>query len=127
MSSLDGAGAEPGDSQRRPLLELSGRARNVLAVLARENEEARALYESALRVLDDRENPRRVRLAACGLRELLDAFHEEKKGESLGNRVKQLSDEWDKVKSSPVVPAPRAALARPSTSRRPGAARPASG
>jgi hypothetical protein len=39
----------------------------------------------------------------CGLRGLLDAFHEEKKGESLGNRVKQLSDEWDKVKSSPGV------------------------
>jgi hypothetical protein len=86
-----------------PLLELTGRAREVLAVLGREDEEARALYESALRVLDDRENPRRVRLAACGLRELLDAFHEEKKGESLGNRVKQLSDEWDKVKSSPGV------------------------
>ncbi len=84
-----------------PLLELTGRAREVLAVLAREDEEARALYESAFRVLDDRENPRRVRLAACGLRELLDAFHEEKKGESLGNRVKQLSDEWDDVRCSP--------------------------
>jgi hypothetical protein len=47
-----------------PLLELTGRAREVLAVLDREDEEARALYESALRVLDDRENPRRVRLAA---------------------------------------------------------------
>jgi hypothetical protein len=97
--------AQPNDepSPQRPPAGLSGRARELLAVLAREDEEARALYESALRVLDDLENPRRVRLAACGLRELLDAFHEEKKGESLGNRVRTLSDEWDEVKSSPGV------------------------
>jgi hypothetical protein len=47
MSSLDGAGAEPGDSQQRPLLELSGRARDVLAVLARENEERPVLSTKA--------------------------------------------------------------------------------
>jgi hypothetical protein len=102
MSSREAAQPDDEPAQRPPLA-LSGRARDVLAVLATEDEEAGALYQSALRVLDDLENPRRVRLAACGLRELLDAFHEEKKGESLGNRVKQLSDEWEEVKSSPGV------------------------
>ncbi|HEX4114905.1 MAG TPA: hypothetical protein VHY18_03425 [Solirubrobacteraceae bacterium] len=103
MSSHDSAQPNDEPMSQRPLLGLSGRARDVLAVLAREDEEARALYESALRVLDDRENPRRVRLAACGLRELLDAFHEEKKGGSLGDRVKRLSDEWDEAKRSPGI------------------------
>lgn len=84
----------------RPLLELSGRAHDVLAALAKHNDEASALYQSALRVLADRENPARVRLAACGLRELLDAFHEEEESETLGTRVKRLCDQWEVAKHS---------------------------
>jgi hypothetical protein len=94
--------AQPDDepTPQRPLLELSGRARDVLVVLSEKSKEAGALYQSALSVLADRENPRSVRLAACGLRELLDELHEEEETETLGNRVKKLSEQWDVAKRS---------------------------
>jgi hypothetical protein len=79
----------------RPLLELSGRARDLLAALTERKDEAGALYEGALRVLANRENPARIRLAACGLRELLDEFQDAPKGEKLGNRVKKLKERWE--------------------------------
>jgi hypothetical protein len=100
MSSLDVSGSDPDDGQRRPLLELSGRARDVLGVLAHSEGQAAALYEGALRVLADRENAARIRLAACALRELLDEFHEAPKGENLKNRVNKLKKEWDVAKRS---------------------------
>ena len=81
-------------TERSPL-ELSGRARDLLAALTERKDEAGALYEGALRALADRENPARIRLAACGLRELLDEFHEGPKGEKLGDRVKQLKKQWE--------------------------------
>jgi len=86
----------PGDAPapERARLELSGRSRQLLAALAERQDEAGALYEGALRVLADRGNPARIRLAACGLRELLDEFHEGPKGEKLGERVKQLKKRW---------------------------------
>ena len=80
-----------------PLLELSGRARDVLAALTELNNEAGALYIGALRVLADRENPARIRLAAYCLRELLEAFQEEKKGEDFKERVRKLQKSWEVV------------------------------
>jgi hypothetical protein len=92
----------PGDDAdaERPGPELSGRARDLLAALAERTDEAGALYEGALRVLADRENPARIRLAACGLRELLDEFYEGPKGEKLSERVKQLKKRWEVVSRS---------------------------
>jgi hypothetical protein len=65
----DAGGPLPGEdpAPQRRLLELSGRARDLLAALTERKGEAGALYEGALRVLADRENPARIRLAACGL------------------------------------------------------------
>lgn len=83
-----------------PLLELNGRARDVLAALTERNNEAGTLYTGALRVLADRENPARVRLAAYCLRELLEAFHEKKKGEDLKELVRKLQKSWEVVSRS---------------------------
>jgi hypothetical protein len=49
-----------------PLLELSGRARDVVEALAEHNDKAARLYEAALRVLAGRSKPRAP--PACGLR-----------------------------------------------------------
>jgi hypothetical protein len=98
--SHDAGQPDPDPTPQRPLLELSGRARDVLAALTDHNDEAAALYEGALRVLADRENAARIRLAACGLRELLDEFHEGPKGEKLGERVKRLRDHWEVAERS---------------------------
>jgi hypothetical protein len=72
---------------------MTGRARDLVAALTERKDEAGALYEGALRVLADRENPARIRLTACGLR-LLDEFQDAPKGEKLGNRVRRLKARW---------------------------------
>ena len=77
------------------LPQLTGQARDLLTALAEKNAAAGSLYAGALRVLADRQNPARIRLAACGLRELLDEFHEAPKGGKLGERVKKLKERWE--------------------------------
>jgi hypothetical protein len=100
MNSLDTTGSDRDDTLQRSLLELSGRSREVLDVLADGEGQAALLYEGALRVLADGDNPARVRLAACGLRELLDDFQDAPKGESLKVRIKNLQKEWKVARRS---------------------------
>lgn len=95
MSRPDNAESDPNATPQRPLLELSGRSREVLDVLADGEGQAAVLYEGALRVLADGENRARVRLAACALRELLDDFQDAPKGENLKVRVAKLKSAWE--------------------------------
>jgi hypothetical protein len=95
MSTADASRAGDDGPREWPLLELTGQARDLLTALTEKKAEAGSLYAGALRVLADRQNPARVRLAACGLRELLDEFHEAPKGEKLGERVKKLKERWE--------------------------------
>jgi hypothetical protein len=82
------------------LLELSGRARDVVAALTDHGAQAVSLYRGALRVLADTQNPARIRLAACGLRELLDELHDAPKPRDLKQRVRDLRKAWDVAKRS---------------------------
>ena len=74
---------------------LTDRQRDVLDAFAREGDQAAALYHGALRVLDDADNPVRMRLAACGLREVLDAFQDAPRPKDLKVRVKELKGSWE--------------------------------
>ncbi len=95
MSTADASRPAESGPPEFPLLELNGQARDLLAALTEQNDECGVLYTGALRVLADHQNPARIRLAACGLRELLDEFHEAPKGEKLGERVKKLKERWE--------------------------------
>jgi hypothetical protein len=83
-----------------PNQELSGRSREILDILADYDGQAAVLYEGALRVLADGENPARIRLAACALRELLDDFQDGPKGENLKVRVTKLKGAWEVAQRS---------------------------
>lgn len=80
------------------LLKLSGRAHDVAVALGECNGQAASLYESAHRVLMDAQNPARIRLAACGLREILTELHDAPKPEDLKQRVRNLRESWDVAK-----------------------------
>jgi hypothetical protein len=95
MSTADASQAGENGPREWPLLKFTGQARDLLAALAEQNDECGALYTGALRVIADRQNPARIRFAAYGLRELLDAFQEGPKPEKLGERVKKLKKQWD--------------------------------
>jgi hypothetical protein len=99
---MSDAAAQPSRDETPPpaLLELSGRARAVVAALADHGDQAVSLYEAALRVLADARNPARARLAACGLRELLDELHDAPKPQDLKQRVRELRKAWDVAKRS---------------------------
>jgi hypothetical protein len=86
------------ETPQPPVPELSGRAHDVVAALAEHDAQATFLYEGALRVLADAQNPAHIRLAACGLRELLDELHDAPKPESLKQRVGKLRDAWNVAK-----------------------------
>jgi hypothetical protein len=90
----------PDAAQPPSPFELSGRQREVLDVLAREADQAAPLYLGALRVLGDTENPARVRLAACSLREALDDFQDAPKGDGLKVRVRSLKESWEVTRQS---------------------------
>jgi hypothetical protein len=99
----DIAGSTLGSSILKPPglnQELSGRSREILDILADYDGQAAALYEGALRVLADGENPARIRLAACALRELLDDFQDSPKGDNLKVRVTKLKDAWEVAQRS---------------------------
>jgi hypothetical protein len=93
--SADAAQPRQDQPPQAALLELSGRARDVVAALTTRDEHAASLYEGALRVLADAQNPARLRLAACGLRELLGELHDAPKPQDLKQRVRKLRDAWD--------------------------------
>jgi hypothetical protein len=86
-----------------PLLALTSRVRDVVGALAQRDDQAAVLYEGALRVLADRNNPARIRLAACGLRELLGELHDAPKPEDLKERVKKLRKAWEVSKRALVA------------------------
>jgi len=96
---IEREGFETADAGRgdEPLLGLSGRARDLLRILD-DKGAAASLYIGALRVLADGANPAGVRQAAYALRELIDELEKaaglELKGRQLGERVRQLCDEW---------------------------------
>jgi hypothetical protein len=81
----------------QPPLVLRARQLEVLAAL-KGRRQAPALYEGVLRILADDGNPARVRLAAGGLRELMDELErdagEVPAGPRLGQRVKALDKQW---------------------------------
>ena len=95
MSGADASRSGPSGAPGWPLLELTDQARDLLAALNEQGNECGLLYTGALRVLADLRNPARIRLAACGLRELLDEFHEAPMGGKLGERVKKLKKRWE--------------------------------
>jgi hypothetical protein len=83
------------ETPQASLPELSGRTRDVVAALTNRDKEVVRLYEGALRVLTDAQNPARLRLAACGLRELLDELDDAPKPRDLKQRVRDLRDAWE--------------------------------
>lgn len=89
--------AQPGlePTPQLSLLALPGRARDVVAALAAHGDRATRLYEGALRVFADAQNPAHLRLAACGLRELLGELHDAPKPQNLKQRVRDLRHAWD--------------------------------
>jgi hypothetical protein len=90
----------------RPQLELGGRSRELLDILA-DKGKAGALYEGALRMLIDGANPVRTRLAAHALRELMDELEREagfsRKEPTLKQRVGKLHEEWKVAERSLAV------------------------
>jgi hypothetical protein len=61
----------PDDAAKPRALELSGRSREVLDVLARQKGRPHCFYEGAQRALTDRANPVGAEMAAYALRELI--------------------------------------------------------
>jgi hypothetical protein len=98
MSGHDSPNSSPSLQSRPP--ELADRQREVCDALAREGDQVVALYVGALRVLADFENPARIRLAACGLREVLDDFQDAPKGDSLKVKVRRLAESWTVTRRS---------------------------
>jgi len=98
MSDHAPPSSSPSRQPRSP--ELTDRQREVCDALAREGDQAVALYVGALRVLADSENPTRIRLAACGLREVLDDFQDAPKGDNLKVKVRQLAESWTVTRQS---------------------------
>lgn len=88
----EGAGQSP--------LPLPGNRLDVLTELRAYCVEAAEIYEGGLWVLEQRANPKRVRIAAAALREVLDELGKNvgvRSKSGLKARVNELRDEWRKM------------------------------
>src|SRR5687767_1458877 len=80
--------------------EFTGRQKALFEALRDLDPRLAEMYEGALRVLDDHENPSRLPFCAHGLREIVDKLPKyldlpvPAKQASLGAKVNEIHDEW---------------------------------
>ncbi len=82
------------------LLPLPGNRLDVVTELRSYCGDAAAIYEGGLWVLEQRDNPKRVRIAAAAMRDVMDELGKNvgvRSRSGLKARVNELRDEWEKV------------------------------
>lgn len=97
---IDQGPAEGSGEEGPGLLPLPGNRLEVLSELRSYSEEAAEIYEGGLWVLEQRENPTRVRNAAAAMRDVMDELGKNvgvRSRSGLKSRVNHLREDWEKV------------------------------
>lgn len=94
VDERDVSGADSRRGLAGPTWELQGRQRRLFDALRAKDPKFASMYQGALQVLADEENPDRLALSAHGFRELMEKMGPDR-GQTMNAKLQELRKSWD--------------------------------